>query len=195
MGGETEDMKETMADLIFALGIAIFLIYFILAAQFESFVLPFIIMGSVPLSVSGVIIGLIVTQYKFNIMVMVGIIMLAGIVVNNAIVLIDYINLLRAKGENLERAVRDSGSTRLRPILMTTLTTVFGMIPLALGIGDGSEIYQGMAIAVIFGLVFSTILTLVYIPVLYMLIENRKEKKKWKRDEKERKRRESLYKS
>lgn len=195
MGGETEDMKETMADLVFALGVAIFLIYFILAAQFESFILPFIIMGSVPLSVSGVMIGLIVTQYKFNIMVMVGIIMLAGIVVNNAIVLIDYINLLRAKGEKLLEAVKESGSTRLRPILMTTLTTVFGMIPLALGIGDGSEIYQGMAIAVIFGLVFSTILTLVYIPVLYMMVENRKEKRKWKREEKERKRRESLYKS
>lgn len=195
MGGKTEDMKETMGDLIFALGIAIFLIYFILASQFESFTLPFLIMGSVPLSVSGVIIGLLITQYKFNIMVMVGIIMLAGIVVNNAIVLVDYINLLRDKGESLDYAVRHSGVTRLRPILMTTMTTVFGMLPLALGIGDGSEIYQGMAIAVIFGLSVSTLLTLVYIPALYTLLENRKEKKKAKLEEKERKQREALYKS
>ncbi len=194
-GGSTEELLETMNDLVFALGVALFLIYFILAAQFESFTLPFLIMGSVPLSISGVMIGLLVTQFKFNIMVMVGIIMLAGIVVNNAIVLIDYINLLRAKGENLLDAVKDSGLTRLRPILMTTMTTVFGMIPLAAGIGDGAEIYQGMAIAVTFGLVFSTLLTLVYIPVVYVLMENRKEKKKAKKEEKRRKKRESLFKS
>lgn len=193
-GGSTEQFNDVMGDLIFSLGVAIFLIYFILAAQFESFQLPFLIMGSVPLSVSGVMIGLMVTRFKFNIMVMVGIIMLAGIVVNNAIVLIDYINLLRAKGEGLEEAVRESGRTRLRPILMTTLTTIFGMLPLAAGIGDGSEIYQGMAIAVVFGLGFSTLLTLVYIPVLYILIENRKEKRKAILEEKKRNRRKSLFK-
>jgi len=175
IGGEFEDRKEVFGQLFIALGIGIFLIYFILAVQFESFITPFILMGSVPLAVIGVLIGMVITNTPFDVMVMVGIIMLAGIVVNNAIVLIDYINLLRARGEPLKDAVIDAGRTRLRPILMTTLTTIFGMIPLSLGIGEGSEFYRGMAVAVIFGLAMSTLLTLVFIPVIYYMVEKTKQ--------------------
>lgn len=171
-GGNQEQFQDVMKDLLFGLTIAVFLIYFILAAQFESYTLPMIIMGSVPLSVIGVLTGLMVTNVKFNIMVMVGIIMLAGIVVNNAIVLLDYVNVLREKGKGIDEAIRIAGRTRLRPIIMTTATTVFGMLPLGFGIGQGTEYYQGMAIAVIFGLTFSTLLTLVLIPVLYSMEES-----------------------
>ncbi len=175
-GGEGADFGEVMGHLGIALALAIFLIYFILAAQFESFILPVLIMMSIPLAVVGVFAGLIITNVKFNIMVMVGIIMLAGVVVNNAIILIDYINLQRARNIKLEEAIKISGMTRLRPILMTTLTTVLGMIPLALGIGQGSEFYQGMAIAVIFGLSTSTLLTLLVIPCIYSLYEGGKDR-------------------
>ena len=175
-GGEGEQMAETMSDLGFAFMLAIFIIYFILAAQFESFALPFIIIGSIPLAVIGVFYGLLITGIKFNVMVMVGIIMLAGIVVNNAIVLIDYINILKARGVERHAAIREAGKTRLRPIMMTTLTTVFGMIPLAISNGEGAEMYKGMATAVIFGLSMSTILTLIIIPILYSLVEDAKVK-------------------
>lgn len=171
-GGEGEDLAKVGGHLIFAFMIAIFLIYFILASQFESFALPFIVMGSVPLSVMGVYSGLMITGENTDVMVFVGIIMLAGIVVNNAIVLIDYMNLLKSKGKSGREMIIEAGSTRLRPIVMTTMTTVFGMIPLSLGIGQGSETYKGLAIAVIFGLSFSTLLTLIYIPVQYSIYES-----------------------
>lgn len=171
-GGDNQRTAEMMGQLANSMLIAIFLIFVILASQFESLVLPFIIMGSVPLSIMGVYAGLIITGKEFNVMVMVGIIMLAGIVVNNALVLIDYIKLLIARGSDRRQAVLEAGRTRLRPILMTTLTTMLGMMPLALGIGQGSEMYQSMAIAVIFGLMVSTLLTLIIIPVLYELVEN-----------------------
>lgn len=171
-GGNQEQFQEVMSDLFFAIIVGVLLIYFIIAAQFESFTLPLIIMGSVPLSIIGVLIGLVLTGTKFDVMVMVGIIMLAGIVVNNAIVLIDYINVLREKNYSIEEAIREAGATRLRPIIMTTATTVFGMLPLAFGIGQGSEMYRGMAIAVSFGLTFSTLLTLILIPILYAVEEN-----------------------
>ena len=155
-----------------ALGISLFLIYALLASQFENFVLPVIILGSFPLAFIGILIGLVTFRQPIDIMVMVGIIMLAGIVVNNAIVLIDFINITRERGVERAEAVIESCRTRLRPILMTTMTTVFGMLPLALGIGEGSEIYRGMAVTVMFGLSFSTLLTLVVIPVLYTLVED-----------------------
>ncbi|MGL5049145.1 MAG: efflux RND transporter permease subunit [Fusobacteriaceae bacterium] len=166
-GGDSRSMAEVTDHLKLAFIVAIFLIYFILAAQFESYILPLIVMATVPLAVTGVYIGLIVTAEKTNTMVYVGIIMLAGIVVNNAIVLIDYMQILIERGYSLYDSLMEAGRTRLRPILMTTMTTVFGMIPLALGIGQGSERYKGMAIAVIFGLTFSTLLTLVVIPVMF----------------------------
>ena len=182
-GGNQEQFQDVMGDLAIALLAAVCLIYFILAAQFESYSLPIIIMVSAPLSLIGVFLGFIITRVNFSIMSMVGIIMLLGIVVNNAIILIDYIVALREKGYEMHEAIKVAGRTRLRPILMTTGTTVFGMVPLALGLGQGSEYYQGMAITVIFGLLFSTLLTLVIIPVVYVLEESLRNKisKKFKR--------------
>ncbi|WP_297597605.1 efflux RND transporter permease subunit [uncultured Cetobacterium sp.] len=170
-GGSGRSMEEVNSQLKFAFMVAMFLIYFILAAQFESYILPLIVMGTVPLSVIGVYSGLLITGQKTNTMVFVGIIMLAGIVVNNAIVLIDYIKILLEREMELKAAIIEAGRTRLRPIFMTTMTTVFGMIPLSLGLGQGSEMYKGMAISVIFGLIFSTLLTLLLIPILFYLYE------------------------
>ena len=171
-GGSSENLQDSTSQLGLALGISIFLIYALLAAQFENFLLPFIILGSVPLSLIGIIVGLLVSNQPIDIMVMVGLILLAGIVVNNAIVLIDFIQLTIERGSDRTDAVIESCRTRLRPILMTTMTTVLGMLPLSLGIGEGSEIYRGMAITVMFGLSFSTILTLVIIPILFTLVED-----------------------
>ena len=171
-GGQTENMQKTMSQLSFALSISIFLIYALLASQFESFIMPIIIIGSIPLALIGVIWGLVVTGQSIDIMVMIGVILLAGVVVNNAIVLIDFIKTMRIRGHDKEYSVMYSCETRLRPILMTTMTTVFGMMPMALGLGEGSEFYRGMAITVIFGLSFSTILTLVLIPVLYSVVDD-----------------------
>lgn len=170
-GGMSQMFNEAMVQMMGALAISIFLIYAILAAQFENFLLPVIILASVPLALIGVFGGLIITNSPMDLMVIIGIIMLAGTVVNNAIVLIDFIKTLRERGEDIYDAVQESCRTRLRPILMTTMTTVCGMIPMALGIGDGAEMYKGMSIAVIFGLSFSTLLTLVVIPVLYVSVE------------------------
>ena len=169
-GGVSQLFNEAIVQMAMALGISIFLIYAILASQFENFLLPGIILASVPLAMIGVYSGLLLTNSPFDMMVMIGIIMLAGTVVNNAIVLIDFIKILRNRGYELNEAVKESCKTRLRPILMTTMTTVCGMIPLALGFGEGAELYSGMSIAVIFGLSFSTLLTLVIIPVLYIEI-------------------------
>lgn len=171
-GGDSENLNDATQQLGIALGVSIFLIYALLAAQFENFLLPFIILGSVPLSLIGIIIGLIVFRQPIDIMVMVGLILLAGIVVNNAIVLIDFIQLTIERGSGRTEAVVESCRTRLRPILMTTMTTVLGMLPLSLGIGEGSEIYRGMAITVMFGLTFSTLLTLVIIPILFTLVKD-----------------------
>lgn len=171
-GGESENLADASTQLGAALAISIFLIYALLASQFENFVFPIIIIGSIPLALIGVIFGLIVTNQPVDVMVMIGVIMLAGIVVNNAIVLIDFIKMTRERGSEREEAVIESCRTRLRPILMTTMTTVFGMLPLSLGIGEGSEIYRGMAITTMFGLAFSTLLTLVVIPIFYTLVED-----------------------
>ena len=171
-GGDSEKLGEATSQLGVSLAISIFLIYALLASQFENFIFPIIIIGSIPLALIGVVFGLIVTNQPIDIMVMIGIIMLAGIVVNNAIVLIDFIKMMRERGKEREEAVVESCRTRLRPILMTTMTTVFGMLPLSLGMGEGSEIYRGMAITTMFGLAFSTLLTLVVIPIFYTLVED-----------------------
>lgn len=171
-GGDSENLADASTQLGAALAISIFLIYALLASQFENFVFPVIIIGSIPLALIGVVIGLLVTNQPIDVMVMIGVIMLAGIVVNNAIVLIDFIQMTRVRGMEREEAVIESCRTRLRPILMTTATTVFGMLPLAMGMGEGSEIYRGMAITTMFGLSFSTLLTLVVIPIFYTLVED-----------------------
>lgn len=143
-----------------------------MAIQFESLIHPLTIMFSVPVAYSGSIVGLAITNSPLSVPAFIGVIMLAGIVVNNAIVLVDYINTLRERGMDREDAIIKAGPTRLRPILMTTLTTILAMIPLALGIGEGAEAMAPMAIVVISGLTTSTLLTLLIVPVVYCLFDN-----------------------
>ncbi len=172
IGGEEEDRLEAMGQMTFALLVSIALVYMILVAQFESLVLPLAIIQTIPLCLVGVALALLTTGQPIGIMVMLGLIMLAGIVVNNAIVLVDFINTLRHRGYERKEAVVLAAQVRFRPIIMTTLTTVGGMMPLALGLGAGSELYQAMAITVIGGLVVSTFFTLVYIPVTYLILDD-----------------------
>ncbi|MDO5088576.1 MAG: efflux RND transporter permease subunit [Leptotrichiaceae bacterium] len=180
--GNAKNQEEMGGEMANALGLSVVLIYIVLAVQLESFILPLLIMSSLPLSVIGVIVGMVVTGVQLSMFVMIGIIMLMGMVVNNAIVLLDFVSGMRQKGMTVKEALVKAGGSRLRPILMTTLTTVLGWIPMALAIGGGSAgYYQGMAVAVMFGLSFSTLLTLIFIPVLYLIVEEKKEKRIEKR--------------
>lgn len=172
MGGENKEMMEAFSQLALALVLAVILIYMVMAAQFESLIHPFVIMFTIPLAFSGGALALFLTGRAFGVTAFIGVIMLAGIVVNNGIVLIDYINILRNEGKERTEAITIAGPVRLRPILMTTLTTVLGLIPLALGIGEGAELQAPMATVVIGGLVLSTVLTLVFVPVLYTIIDD-----------------------
>ncbi|SET25485.1 hydrophobic/amphiphilic exporter-1, HAE1 family [Salinibacillus kushneri] len=172
VGGQAEDMAESFVQLSLALLFSIFLVYAVMAVQFENFLHPFVIMFSLPATIVGILVGLYVTQTPLSIPAFIGFIMLAGIVVNNAIVLVDYINILRNRGQDRYEAILNAGPSRLRPILMTTLTTVLGMIPLALGIGEGSETQQPLAIVIIFGLTVSMIFTLLLIPVVYTYFDD-----------------------
>lgn len=178
--GDVESMVETFTSLGLALILAILFVYMVLASQFESLINPFIIMFSVPLALIGGIFGIFVTGVSLSIPGFVGFILLAGIVVNNAIVLIDYINQKRAEGVDVYEAIVEAGSVRLKPILMTTTTTVLGMLPMAMSLGSGAEVTRSLAVVVIFGLLCSTILTLIIIPTVYMVINNRKNRKKKK---------------
>ena len=170
-------MVETFTSLGIALIVALALVYMIMAAQFESFVHPFIVMFSVPLGLTGAILGLFITGNSITSTAFMGFILLVGTVVNNAIVLVDYTNQLRANGMECDEALEQAGPRRLRAILMTTLTTVIGMIPTAVAVGEGTEMQKPMAIAIIFGLSLSTLVTLVFIPVLYSLVESLRFKK------------------
>ena len=184
--GAARNQQDMGGEMSQALGLSIVLIYVVLAVQLESFILPFVIMTSLPLSIIGVVIGMVVTRVQLSMFVMIGIIMLMGMVVNNAIVLLDFVASMRQKGVPIREALIESGGSRLRPILMTTLTTVLGWIPMALAIGGGSAgYYQGMAIAVMFGLSFSTLLTLIFIPVFYLIVEEAKEKRAEKKKAKQ----------
>jgi HAE1 family hydrophobic/amphiphilic exporter-1 len=180
IGGSAEDQQESFFYLGLAFLAAIILVYMIMASQFESLVDPFIIMFSVPLSVIGVFLALFITDTNLSVMALVGIVMLAGIVVNNGIVLVDYINQLHREGMTLYDAVEKGGRVRFRPVLMTALTTILGMLPLALKIGSGSENWAPLARAVIGGLTSSTLLTLIVIPVVYIIFERIGEKMKAK---------------
>ncbi|HOE10887.1 MAG TPA: efflux RND transporter permease subunit [bacterium] len=173
LGGEEQRRAESFQGLLFALVLALILVYMVMASLFESLIHPFIIMFSMPLAAIGVIWGFYWSGQTLNMMGYIGIIMLAGIAVNNAIVLIDYVNRLRREEgvETLEALVQGA-QRRIRPILMTTLTTILALVPLALGFGEGAEIRAPMAVAVIGGLVSSTVLTLVFIPVLYYLVDS-----------------------
>ncbi|MBQ5638862.1 MAG: efflux RND transporter permease subunit [Alistipes sp.] len=181
IGGTYEDQQETFGDLVLLMALMVVLVFVIMASQFESLTYPFVIMFSLPFAVLGVIIGLVLTGTPMNIMSMLGILMLIGIVVNNGIVLVDYTLLCRERGMNIIDAVVTAGRSRLRPILMTTLTTVLGMIPMAVGNGVGSEMWNSLGMSVAWGLSFSTLITLILIPTLFAAFavfgENRKAKK------------------
>ncbi len=166
-GGTFEDQQDTFSDMIMLMGLIIILVFIIMASQFESLTYPFVIMFSIPFAVTGVLFGLYVTNTPMSVMALLGILMLIGIVVNNGIVLIDYIMLCRERGLGLVNAVVTSGRSRLRPILMTTLTTVIGMVPMAVGQGEGAEMWRALGMTVAFGLSFSTLITLLIIPTLY----------------------------
>ncbi len=171
-GGETEQIEETFADLAMVMLVAIVLVYMIIAAQFESLIQPLSIMFSVPLALSGGFIGLFVTGLPLNVIGIIGLIILVGIVVNNAIVLVDYINNRRSKGEERDAAIMKAGPIRIRPIMMTALTTILGLVPMAMGIGEGAELTQSMGVVVIGGLSLSTVLTLVVVPVMYTIFDD-----------------------
>ncbi|AOT69712.1 efflux RND transporter permease subunit [Geosporobacter ferrireducens] len=172
LGGDNQQMIEAFQNLLLALGLAIVIMYMIMASQFESLIHPFTVMFSVPLAFSGGALGLFITGRTLSVTALIGVIMLSGIVVNNAIVLVDYINTRRAEGEERREAIINAGPIRLRPILMTTLTTVLGLLPLAIGIGEGAESQAPMATVVIGGLALSTLLTLVFVPVMYTLLDD-----------------------
>ena len=174
VSGQSEEMQESFESMQFALILAIFLVYLVMASQFESLIHPFVILFTIPLALVGAVLALFLTGTTVNIVALIGVIMLAGIVVNNAIVLVDLINQLRAQGADRFDAIMEAGSARLRPILMTSLTTALGLLPMAMGFGEGSEVRTPMAITVIGGLVVSTLLTLVVIPVVYSLMDRKR---------------------
>ncbi len=169
VGGTFKDQQESFADLFSLLIIIVLLVFIVMASQFESLTYPFIIMFSVPFGVSGVILALAITGSTLNMMSFVGLIMLVGIVVKNGIVMVDYINLNRERGMGIIQAVVKGGRSRLRPVLMTSLTTILGMLPLAISNSQGSEMWKSMAITVIGGLSVSTLLTLVLVPTIYAM--------------------------
>ena len=173
LGGQVDEMQTSFASLRFALGLAVFLVYLVMAATFESLVHPFAVLFTIPLALVGVVAGLLATGTAVSVIVLIGTVMLVGIVVNNAIVLIDTVNQLRRAGAPKLEALVRGGHLRLRPILMTTLTTVLGLLPMALSLGEGAELRAPLAVTVSFGLALSTVLTLVVIPSVYMVVPSR----------------------
>ena len=172
MGGETEQFTETVGYILESLVLGIIFIYLVLASQFGSFLQPFAIMLSLPLSMVGVLLALLLTKGNFNIMSMIGVILLMGLVTKNAILLVDFTNQRRARGSDRRTALIDAGEIRLRPIVMTTLAMIFGMMPLALALGKGAEFRAPMARAVVGGLITSSLLTLVVVPVVYTFFDD-----------------------
>ena len=186
IGGSIEDQGEAFSDIGLLLALIIILVYIVMATQFESLVYPFIIMFTIPFAMSGVFIALWLTQTPLSIIALIGAIMLVGIVTKNGIVMVDYMNLLVERGSSISDAVIMGGKSRLRPVLMTSLTTVLGMLPMALGLGEGSEIWQPMGIAVVGGLLMSTIITLFIVPSLYAMLEGSLERRAQRKAEKDR---------
>ncbi len=178
ISGDYEDQQEAFADLFMILVLSLILVYLVMAAQFESLRDPFIIMFSVPFAFTGVVFALLMSGTKLGVISLLGAIILVGIVVKNGIVLVDYTNLMRARGLPINAAVVRSGISRLRPVLMTTLTTILAMVPMVLSKGEGSEIWRPMAVSVIGGLTFSTLVTLILVPTVYAVFESRKEKRR-----------------
>lgn len=175
-GGSYEQQQEAFRDLFLLLLLSIVLVYIVMAAQFESLLDPFVIMFSIPFAFGGVLIGLYIFGQTLNVISFLGLIMLVGIVVNNAIVLVDFINILRSRGQSLVDAILNGGRSRLRPVLMTSLTTIFGLLPLALSSGSGSETWKPLGASMVGGMVFSTFITLIIVPVIYNIFERRLKK-------------------
>ncbi|MBE0676470.1 MAG: efflux RND transporter permease subunit, partial [Bacteroidales bacterium] len=180
ISGAIEEQMEAFMDLGLLMVLSLVLVYLVMASQFESLKMPLIIMMAIPFSFAGVAIALYVTGTSLSLIAGIGAVMLIGIVVKNAIVLVDFINLMRERGMELYEAVAVSGRSRLRPVLMTSLTTMLGMLPLAMSKGEGSEIWSPMGIAVIGGLLFSTFVTLVMVPVIYVIFARKGERDKLK---------------
>ncbi len=176
IGGTVEDQQEAFADLGMLAILIIILVYIVMATQFESLRMPGIIMMTIPLAFTGVFLLLFITNTPLSVIALIGAIMLVGIVTKNGIVMVDYMNLLVERGATIFKAVIEGGKSRLRPVLMTSLTTILGMVPMAMGLGAGSEIWQPMGIAVIGGLTMSTLLTLFVVPALYSLMAGRRKK-------------------
>ncbi len=181
VAGDYEDQQDMFGDLITLMVLIVLLVYMVMASQFESFMSPFVIMFSVPFALVGVILGLWLTDTALGVMAMIGVIILIGIVVKNGIVLIDYLILCRERGMGILDAAVTAARSRLRPILMTTLTTVLGMIPMAIGTGEGSEMWRSLGITVAWGLTVSTVVTLVLIPTIYCVFATRQEKHRQKK--------------
>jgi HAE1 family hydrophobic/amphiphilic exporter-1 len=172
IGGDYEEQQKAFKELMFGFILAIFLVYMVMAGQYESFRDPFVVMFSIPMALIGVVFIMILTGTTFSMQAFIGCIMLAGIVVNNAIILVDYTNLLRRRdGMPLLEAITVAGSRRLRPVLMTTATTILGLLPLSFGLGEGGEAQAPLARVVIGGLTSSTLITLVLVPIIYSLFE------------------------
>lgn len=178
LGGSYEQQQEAFSDLLLLLMLSIVLVYIVMSSQFESLIDPFIIMFSLPFAFAGVLIGLFVFKQTLNVISFLGLIMLVGIVVNNAIVLVDFINILRARGQDINSAILNGGRSRLRPVLMTAFTTIFGLLPLALSTGSGSETWKPLGASMVGGMTFSTFITLIIVPVIYFIFESKLKNKK-----------------
>jgi hydrophobic/amphiphilic exporter-1 (mainly G- bacteria), HAE1 family len=178
IGGAYEEQQESFQDLALLMLLSLILVFIVMASQFESFTMPFVIMFSIPFAFSGVIFALLVTGTTLSVIAALGAVLLIGIVVKNGIVLVDFTNLMRDRGMKLFDAIIASGKSRLRPVLMTAFTTILGMLPLAMSTGEGSEIWSPMGITVIGGLVFSTLVTMVLVPVMYGILARSGERDK-----------------
>lgn len=178
VGGQYEEMMDSFIDLGLLLVISIILVFLVMASQFESMIMPFVIMFSIPFSFTGVILSLLITNTTLSLIAGLGAVLLIGIVVKNGIVLIDYINLMRDRGMALDNAIAHAGKMRIRPVLMTALTTILAMVPMAMSRGEGSEIWSPMGITLIGGLTFSTLVTLILVPVVYSIVSRRGERDK-----------------
>lgn len=185
VGGAYEEQQESFMDLGLLMILSIILVFIVMASQFESFAMPFVIMFSIPFAFTGVALALFITGTTLSLVAALGAVLLIGIVVKNGIVLVDFTNLMRDRGYELYEAIAISGKSRLRPVLMTAATTILGMLPLALSTGEGSEIWRPMGITVIGGLVFSTIVTMVVVPVMYGILARHGERNKRSKLEKQ----------
>jgi HAE1 family hydrophobic/amphiphilic exporter-1 len=178
ISGAIKEQMDAFKDIAMLILMSLILVYLIMASQFESLKMPFIIMFSIPFAFSGVAIALFISNTTLSVISGIGAVMLIGIVVKNAIVLVDFINLMRERGYELYEAIAISGRSRLRPVIMTSATTILGMFPLAISTGSGSELWSPMGVAVIGGLIFSTVVTLVLVPVVYAVFTKKGERNK-----------------